>query len=158
MPTTSGDDDRVARAAAKRAHAEAQNVAEPSAERVLDVLKALSIEVGATRDDLAAHAAQLAVQDERGRTNRRLIWALAGSFAADVLLTVGLGYVYHRVDHNSSAVTVNCRATAQAAKVQKDSFGPFLTDQPDNPATAVDEHAATIRFRAYIDAQAARRC
>lgn len=51
---------------------------------------------------------------------QRIAYMAAIGFVLDIILTVGLGFLYQRVDHNSSKGTANCRF----ALAMGDLFGP----------------------------------
>lgn len=96
-----------------------------------------------------------------GRRNRMLIWAVAGSVALDLFLSIALFTLFHKTNEAanlakqaSSAQVVSCRAGNETRKIQTELWNTILAFPPEEQET---EEAVKVReqrvaeFRRYID-------
>lgn len=136
-----------AQQASKRAHAAAQEVGPPSTEMVLGVLDKLRGEVKTLNKSINGdpETGEKGLKQRVNVSSRTAIIAVVG-LILDTSLTLGFGYLYHRVDTNSSAATVACRAQHELYNI----FKPFVQNPVDNPATPQNEVEATKKFIALV--------
>lgn len=156
MPANKEEQERSRR---KREHEAAQDVGPLDQNLVLKTLNALRGELRDTRVILVGDPET----GEKGLVSRfdrttRVVWVAVIAAALSLTSIAGLGWLYKRVNHNSSETVVVCRSRKATAADNLVVYGPFIKQRLADPTISDFEKNATQRYITNLEKVAHQTC
>lgn len=145
------DDDVTerARATAEALEAKAASVADDLRATAIEAASGLQSTMQALAGQMIALAREMKALSSYGRRNRRLIRLLTVSVVMDVVLSLGLAYVFVRSNANSNKLRDQCITRNEARANNVKLWDHILEITPDSADPVA--HQRRVDFKAFID-------